>query len=293
MVDSMGAGPGESATPKLDAEGKPIVEAVAAAAPAPDGAQPAPELNADGTPKVAKPEPTEAEKRIQRLVAERKEAEELAEKNAREAEYYKGLAEGRTPKPSPEKPVPPAADTAPAPPDVTKYEKYEDYERAKETYLVEKAKYEIRQEAKADAEKKKKEAVDRTWNEKVAAAATKHADFQRVIGNPAFVQSDPVAFLIKDSEIGGELAYYLGTHLDVTAKLNALPPHVVAKEIGKIEAQLLTPKAEPQKNIISQAPEPIKTVAGAGPTAEVDEQDLPMEEFAKRRNAKEFGKRAA
>lgn len=291
MVDSMEAGTGASATPKVDAEGKPIVEVAAAAAP--DGAQPAPELNADGTPKVKGAEPTEAEKRIHRLTAERKAALEEKEKIAVEAAYWKGVAEGRIkPKETPAPAAAPVADTPPVPPDINKYEKYEDFEKAKEDYLIAKAKYEVRQELKGDEEKKKKEASERTWSEKVAAAAANHSDFQQVIGNPAFVQSDPVAFLIKDSEIGGELAYYLGTHLDVTARLNGLPPHVVAKEIGVIEAQLKTPKAEPAKNVISQAPEPISTVAAKG-AAEVDEQDLPMDEFVRRRNEKQYGKRAA
>jgi hypothetical protein len=256
-----------------------------------------PELNADGTPKVVAPvvtqgaEPSEAEKRIKQLVAQRKEEETLRLQKEREAEYWKGVAEGRRGI-DPAAPAPALGpDAPPVPPEIAKFEKFEEFERAKDEYLIKRAKWEMKQDAAKEAAKAKVERVNNTWTEKMREAEGKYPDFKSVIANPSFIQTDAVAFLIKDSDIGPDVAYYLGSNLAEMTRINALPPHQAAKEIGKIEAKLLAPKpVDPPKNLISQAPEPIKPVVPA-PLTEVDEDKLPIEEFVKRRNAKEFAAR--
>jgi hypothetical protein len=70
-----------------------------------------------------------------------------------------------------------------------------------------------------------------------------------------------------------------------------LPPHIAAKEFGKLEMRLMNPPpAEPRK-LISQAPEPPAAIPAKGSSQIVDEQDLPVEDFVARRNAAEREKR--
>ncbi len=203
------------------------------------------------------------------------------------------MAEGRGSKPA-EFPAPTESiiEVAPVPPTVDKFETYESFEVAREKYIVNLAKWELKQELKQEEEGRKKTAVEGKWVTQVAAAQKKYKDFNTVVFNPAFGQSDVVAFLVKDSEMGTDLAYYLGTHLDEANRLNGLPPHVTAKEIGKIEAILATPKPVAEKKVVSMAPEPITTVGAKG-GGEVDEQDLPIDEFTKRRNERQFQRKSA
>ena len=50
----------------------------------------------------------------------------------------------------------------------------------------------------------------------------------------------------------------------------------------------MTPKPAPPKKV-SAAPEPVKPLAGSSP-ATIDEDDLPMEEYYKRRTKQLYGK---
>ena len=193
-------------------------------------------------------EPTEAEKRIRKLVAQRKEEERLRLEKEREVAYWKGLAEGRDPNAGKPRTQVPAAVQKPIQPNIDSFEKYEDYEAAKERFLVDTAKWELREEQRIERETTTKATVESNWKTRMAAAAVKHDDFMAVITNPAF--------------------------------------------IGKLEIKLTAPRAEQPKKIISAAPEPIKTVS-PNASSEIDEQDLPMDEFAKRRNAKEYGLKVA
>jgi len=263
-------------------EGEPV-------APVIEGEEPIP---AEGTPKAVKgAEPTEAEKRIKQLLAKSKREEELRIKKEQEAQYWRGVAEGRQPVPPPPSgnaPVNP--DAPPDPPDISNFEKFADYEAAKEKYLVDRAKWEFRQESKADEQRKKAKEVNDNWGKKLQEAEKKYDDFREVVTNPQFTQTEAVAFFIKESDNGADIAYYLATHLDESARINSLPPHRAAIEIGKLEAKLAAPKPAEPKNIISQAPEPIKPVTPA-PSVEVDEDKLSIEEFIRRRNAKEAAAR--
>lgn len=253
------------------------------------------ELNADGTPKSKGAEPSEAEKRIQQLVAQRKEAEEKARQAEAEKEYYRGLAEGKSPQGAnvvgDNQPVPQqeqvTSNVPPVEPNPDDFEDYSSYEKAERAYIIAQAKWETIQEYNMERAKAKQAQARQTWMDKVKEASAKHPDFIQVLNNPAFIQSQAVALSVMDSDIGPELAYYLGKNLAETARLNSLPPHLAAKEIGRIEDRLKASAPSPVvRNIISQAPEPITPVVPVGAT-EVEEQDLPMEDFISRRNQKE------
>lgn len=69
---------------------------------------------------------------------------------------------------------------------------------------------------------------------------------------------------IRDSEVGPQLAYYLGQNLDKTDAILRMNPAQQARELGKIEAQLEKPPTPAASNVtpITDAPPP-RTVTRA------------------------------
>ncbi len=219
---------------------------------------------------------------LKALEDERRKRQELKEQLA----YFKGLAEANK-QPEPVH-VEATHDVPPVEPNIEQFaEDYEAFERAQRRYVVDLAKYELRQETRQQAERTKElqtqEQIDANWNKSVKTAQSKYPDFMEAIANPEFKQSDAVAQAIKSSEIGGDVAYYLAHNIEIANNLNAMNPLQAAREIGKIEAKIINkPKADPAP-VISQAPDPITTVVGSGSGEAVPLEDLPMEEFFRRR----------
>lgn len=208
-----------------------------------------------------------------------------------EAAYYRGIADATKP--------PVAAtvtDGPPAEPTLDQFpDNYEAYEKAKDRHLVDLAKYELRQETKHHEEESKKHQtqsqVEENWNKNLKDAQVKYPDFMDAIANPEFRQSDTVAMAIKSSDMGGDLAYFLANNIEETNRLNAMTPMQAAREIGRIEAKILnTPKPTPPP-VISQAPEPISTIAAAASAATKELKDLSTEEYMRIRMPKIFNRR--
>lgn len=244
-------------------------------------------------------EPTDAEKRIRQLIAQKKEEEEKRREEEKKAEYWRGMAESRTVPTSTESVTPPdLANVAPVPPNIDKYETFEEYEVAKETYLISKAKWEIKQDAAKEEAKRKEEEkktrqqnefrrIQSNWESKKAEAQVKYPDFHTTISDPNFVQTGVMQLLIQDSEVAGDLAYYLAKNPAEMARLNSLPSYQAAKAVGVLERKFIANNTPPPQNILSQAPTPITPVQPVGGVGDVDEQDLPIEEFVRRRNQKQ------
>ncbi len=277
----------------------------APAAPAPAPPSPQPPDPAQGTPPVQDPQPPtdpNADPEIQdpdsghkgrrsvvqELIHTRKRAQAAELEIAR----LRGQMEGvRPPEQVPTAPTTPPASQPPVAPNVNAFEKYEDYEKAQNQYLVDKAKYEIRKENEEVDRRRQAEESQRRWQSKVAQAAGKYDDFFEAVNSPAFVQSNAIAFLIKESEAGPDVAYFLAKNPLETARLNSLPPHMAAIEFGKLEARITAPPAQPEpRNIVSQAPAPMTQVTTRGAQV-TDEQDLPVEDYIRQRNAKEIARK--
>ena len=98
-----------------------------------------------------------------------------------------------------------------------------------------------------------------------------------------------MATVIKSSENPAELLRYLDKHRVEAAQMKVMPPELGAAAMGKLLARLENaPPPEPPKRV-SQAPEPIRTVKAKG-SGQIDEDKLPMDEWVKRRNQKQFKK---
>ncbi len=99
--------------------------------------------------------------------------------------------------------------------------------------------------------------IQSRYLERVDEAIEKYDDFKQVVENPALHITPIMAETIRASEIGPDVAYYLGSNPREAEKIAALPPFLQAKEIGKLEVKLT---ASPPVRKTSSAPPPIAPV---------------------------------
>ena len=104
---------------------------------------------------------------------------------------------------------------------------------------------------------KQQAAIEDAYAEREEDARSKYDDFEQVAYNPNLRVTDVMAETIKASDIGPDLAYWLGSNPKEAERISRLSPLLQAREIGKIEAKL---GAEPPKKKTSSAPEPIRPV---------------------------------
>jgi len=110
--------------------------------------------------------------------------------------------------------------------------------------------------AKREAAKQQSQVLE-SYQEREEAARDKYDDFEQVAYNPKLPITNVMAETIQSSDIGPELAYYLGSNPKDAERISRMTPLAQAKEIGKIEAKLA---AEPPVKRTTSAPAPISPV---------------------------------
>lgn len=231
-----------------------------------------------------KPEQTKA---VKELIAQRKKRQ-IAEQ---EAAYWRGVAEAATKKeqvtPQPQQQNP---DGAPVEPDPNQFSDFDTYERAKEKYLVDRAKYEFKLEMKAEQEKQKAQVLQTSFQQKIEEAARADEEFAEIVMDKTLPVSPQMLRVIQEADYPVELLKWLSENRQEATKLYHLDPIAVTRELVKIETKLTAKPAQPNPpKKVSQAPAPIPTVTPAGATI-VDEDDLPIEEYHRRRTKAMFGR---
>jgi hypothetical protein len=139
-------------------------------------------------------------------------------------------------------------------PSATTADQFESPEAYAEALAYQKAEELI---AKREAAKQQS-AVLESYQEREEAARDKYDDFEQVAYNPKLPITNVMAETIQSSDIGPELAYYLGSNPKDAERISRMSPLAQAKEIGKIEAKLA---ADPPVKRTTSAPAPIKPVA--------------------------------
>lgn len=212
-----------------------------------------------------------AESRIKKLVAKQHEAE-------REAAYWRGQAEAKAK--AEEAKAPASADAMPTP------DQYEDYD----AYIVAKAQWAARGEFKAEQERERKksesakaemtaqERRERTLSQ-ADKAREKYEDFDDVISTPSLAKfTREVAEVIHDSDMGADIAYYLGKNPAEAERISRLSPIAAAREVGKLELKLSSPaKVEPKR--ITSANPPVETLSGDKVGAQKDPSKMSDQEW--------------
>jgi hypothetical protein len=215
------------------------------------------------------------------LVAKQRESE-------RQTEYWKGVAEGRKAPVAPEPEVTPAKT---GPPKVESFEVYDDF-------LVAKAKYELRQELQAEKAQEEKtretktaQEADKAFMDRMEKAAENDPDLLVEFRDPSLPVSPHMAAVIKESDVAPKIIRYLLDNRAESTRISQLAPLAAARAIGKLEEKITSAPTRPTpQKTVSQAPEPIQTLDTKGKTV-VDLDNLPIDEFMRRRNSAQFGRK--
>lgn len=123
--------------------------------------------------------------------------------------------------------------------------------------------------------------AEQTFNESCnkvyAAGKAEFPDFDAALSNLQMVGVNR-GFLefTAASDAGAKLIHHLGKDLDEAARISALPPVLMARELTKLEIKLGQPQAKP----VSKAPAPITPIAGMSGGSK-DPSDMTDAEFAK------------
>lgn len=93
---------------------------------------------------------------------------------------------------------------------------------------------------------------------------------------------DRVAELVMDLDEGPRIAYFLGKNPDVALRINGLPSHLAAIELGRIDQRLSSEReAKAAKKPVSQAPPPPPKIDAVEPAVSKDPSEMNDAEFAK------------
>jgi hypothetical protein len=109
--------------------------------------------------------------------------------------------------------------------------------------------------------KKQQSDILEAYHEKEEDARSKYDDFEQVAYNPSIRITPMMAEAIQSSEAGPDVAYYLGANPKEAERISRLTPISQAKEIGKLEAKLVS---DPPVKRTSSAPAPISPVTAKG-----------------------------
>jgi hypothetical protein len=110
--------------------------------------------------------------------------------------------------------------------------------------------------ARREAAKQQSQVLE-SYHEREEEARSKYDDFEQVAYNPKLAITNVMAETIRSSDVGPDLAYWLGTNPEEADRISEMSPLGQAKEIGKIEAKLAS---DPPVKRSTSAPAPISPV---------------------------------
>jgi len=132
-----------------------------------------------------------------------------------------------------------------------------EYLRAQVEHLAE-----VRAAEKLAERERSKEAERRSESfiDKAEKATERYPDFNSVVSNPSLSINESMAEFIGESDLGADVAYFLGKNPGKAHDISQMSPIKAARELTRIESELAArPKANPSK-----APEPINPVGQRG-----------------------------
>jgi hypothetical protein len=146
---------------------------------------------------------------------------------------------------------------AKAPQELPSADKFESVEEYAEALAARKAEELL---AQRQQQQREQEAM-RHYFDKEEEAMEKYDDYKQVAYNPNIPISQVMAETIRGSDIGPDLAYYLGSNPQEAHRISQLPAYLQAKEIGKLELKL---ESNPPAKRTSSAPAPINPITPTG-----------------------------
>lgn len=225
-------------------------------------------------------------KAVRELIDQRKKRQ----KAEQEAAYWRGVAEARAKAEVPQQPVVPVMQPSNTPPTIDQFESYDEYEKARDEYVIIQAQERIRSEYVQHQRISAEENAKKAYRERLEAAAEADPTIMDIAEDDTLPVSKPMAQVIMHSEYAPQVLKWLNNNRKEAAKIAQMHPILAAKELGIIEAQIkYAPKPEPVKRV-SSAPAPVQTVNPSASPAAIDEDDLPMKEYYRRRTKATLGR---
>ncbi len=250
--------PGEVESPAPAAEETPA-ESAPAEKPTPEGQTGAPDSDEL---------PEKVQKRIDEIAWQKFEAQ-------RERDYWKLQAEKRVreEQTAPVAPEPPPLPPA-QPPRQEDFQTYEAYDEALFDWRFQQRVARERAESiKTEQERQQRDQQERarTWAEQ---GTEKYPDFARIALDETLKITPFMAQGLQDSEVGHDIAYYLGKNPKEAARIAKLPPITQVREIGRLEIKIQTPK----QRETTAAPAPTRPVGG-NEAPSVKLEDMTYEQY--------------
>lgn len=169
----------------------------------------------------------------------------LLRKKVEEAAYWRGVAEGRGGKsvsqsPSAQDPPPPPKPLVA--PKAADFNSLEEYERAKDEYLVDYAKRKALDEfesnrKKADADNHQRN-IDSQFNERVQQYSKIDPEITDILNDPTLPASDAMVVAVKESELGPQMLRYLSDNRKEALRIFNMSPTSAMRALGKIESKI-------------------------------------------------------
>lgn len=220
------------------------------------------------------PIPKGVQKRIDRAVREKYEAQA----RAKMLEERLAALEQRV-APQPQTPAP-SSDKAPT---IDQFDSFDDYVAAKAEYIaskkIEQALSEREQRQQQQYQQTQQEQLQADWNKRIVEATVEMPDFEDVIAASDVPMTPAMRDAIFESDVGPKLAYYLASNPDEAIKIANMSPIGAIRALGRIEERLAL---SPVKKITS-APPPVASVAGTASVTKNPDKMTP-EEWLRWRN---------
>lgn len=227
------------------------------------------------------------EKRINELTKnwreterDRDDAKRNADEARRDAQYWRDQALRAQQPQQPAKPAETAVKTlADFEYDDAKYQSYV-LEQA-EQRAVKAAEKRLKEQQEADTRERRKA----EFAKREAAFEKDNPDYRSKTRSPSFAVSDAMAEVFQESEEGPAVALYLANNLGLADTIARLPPLAAARELGRIEAQLVSERKAAKK--VSETPPPVPKLEGSGdstprpPTTSPESDKLTDDEWVK------------
>lgn len=150
------------------------------------------------------------------------------------------------------------------------FDDVEKYAAAREKYASERVLKQQEAHRKAQSHQQAHDQMLGNWEARTDKGEEKYPDFAEKVGD--IKPTTPWAVAIMNAENGEDVAYHLGSNLDLAQQISSLPPLQQFLAIGRLSEKLAAQPARPKTP--SKAPAPINPVSGsASPSATPSSRD--------------------
>lgn len=218
-----------------------------------EAAQPQRTFNQDEVDKIVQKRVAKEKRHVERAAAAERELELLREQIARQQQAERPQPQG---KPTPDQ-----------------FQDYESYIDALSDWKVDQKLGALRAESEQAQQARIRAERAEAARTRLMSGADRFEDFDAVVNNPALPITQAMADAIVESDMGSDIAYFLGTNLAEAQQISRLSPVAQIRAIAALETRL---KAPPKP---TEAPEPI-TPASAKAKSDKTPSEMTPKEFA-------------